>query len=138
MPSSGAKNYDEKMTSSLVGEFNRTQRERGRGGCSDGPAWNWLKQDKPKYSLYPHKSDYCDFCAQTNEEINRQRTTLNRIRQTGSSSEEDQKAIEEEIKSIEDIHKTEATLSLQHYHEATQRCSAEWKKIAEQCAQNRE
>ena len=114
MPSRGAKNYDEKMKSSLVGEFNHTQKERGRGGCSDGSTWNWLKQDKPKYSLYPHKSDYCDFCAQRNEEINQQRTTLNRIRQTGSSSEEYQKAIEE-IKILEDIlkkHKTEATLSL--------------------------
>ena len=31
MPSSGSANYEEKMASSLVGEFNRTQKERGQG-----------------------------------------------------------------------------------------------------------
>ena len=102
MPSKGATNYEEKMSSSLVGEFNRTQQEKGRGGCSDGSAWNWLKQDRPKYALYPHKSDYCDFCAHKHEEIHCQQTTLNRIRQTGSSSEENQKVIEEEIERLED------------------------------------
>ena len=134
MPSSGAANYEEKLASSLVGEFNCTQQERGRGGCSDGSAWNWLKKDKPKYTLYPHKSDYCEFCAHKHVEINRQKTTLNRIRQTGSCSEEDQKAIEEEIIRLEDLlkkHKAEATSSLKHYHEVTKRCQTQWEKIVE-------
>ena len=110
------------------------QQERGKCGCSDGSAWNWLKQDRPKHALYPHKSDYCDFCARKSEEINRQRTTLNRIRQSGSSSEEDQKAIEEEIKRLDDLHKkheADATLSLEHYHEVTKRCQTQWRKILE-------
>ena len=119
------------MATSLVGEFNRTQQERSRNGCSNGSAWNWLKQDRPKYALHPHKSDYCDFCVRKHEEINRQRTTLN---QTGSSSEEDQKAIEEEIERLEDLlknHKADATSSLKQYHEVTQQCQTQWKKIVE-------
>ena len=84
--------------------------------------------------MYPHKSDYCDFCANKHEEINRQQTTLNRIRQTGSCSEENQKAIEEEIERLEDLlkrHRAEATSALKHYHEVIERCQTQWKKIVE-------
>ena len=51
MPSQGVTNYDEKMASSFVGEFNRLQRENKQSVRSDGSAWNWLKQDKPKHAL---------------------------------------------------------------------------------------
>ena len=40
MPSHGVLHYDEKMATSFVGEFNRTQRESGVMECSNGSAWN--------------------------------------------------------------------------------------------------
>ena len=132
MPSQGVTNYDEKMASSLVGEFNRLQRENERSVCSDGSAWNWLKQDRPKHVLYPHKSDYCDFCARKHEEIRRQQTTLNRIRQSGSAEVETQKRIEENIAELQELlkkHKQEAAKSLAQYQDMTSRCQSQWKDI---------
>ena len=132
MPSHGVLHYDEKMATSFVGEFNRTQRESGKMECSNGSAWNWLKQDRPKHALYPHESDYCDFCAEKNEEIKRQQTTLNRIRQSGNASEEEQQVIESDIAEVQDNlqkHKVEATRSLENYHKMSQRCENQWKEI---------
>ena len=100
-----------------------SQRESGVMECSNGSAWNWLKQDRPKHALYPHKSDYCDFCAEKNEEIRRQQTTLNRIRQSGNASEEEQQIIESDIAEVQDNlqkHKVEPTRSLENYHEMSQ------------------
>ena len=132
MPSDGVLHYNEKMATSVVGEFNRTQRESGKMECSNGSAWNWLKQDRPKHALYPHKSDYCDFCAEKHESINRQQTTLNRIRQSGNASEEEQQVIESAIADLqEDLkqHKLEASRSLDNYHEMTKRCKMQWDQI---------
>ena len=122
MPSPGVPHFAEKVATSLVGEFNRTQRESGKMECSNGSTWNWLKQGQPKHAIYPHKFDDYDFCAAKNETLSRQRTTLNRIRQSGSASMEEQQAIESTISDLqEDLkeHKLEAARSSENYHELT-------------------
>ena len=76
-------------------------------------------------AICPHKQDYCDTCAKHNTDIHTQQTTLNRIRQSGSASVEDQLSIEAEIKRLEDSleeHRTRARLSHEHYIEQTKRC----------------
>ena len=133
MPSHGVLRYDEKMATSLVSEFNCTQRENSKMKCYNGFAWNWLKQARPKHALYPNKSDYCNFCAEKNEAIKRQQTMLNRIRQSGNSSEEEQQVIELDIAELQDDlhkHKMEATRSLENYHQMSQRCEIQWKEIS--------
>ena len=130
MPSHGVLHYDEKMATSLVGEFNRTKLENSKMESSNGSACDWLKQDRPKHALYPHKSDYCDFCTEKNEAIKRQQTMLNRIRQSGNSSDEEQQVIELDIAEVLHKHKMEATRSLENYHQMSQRCEIQWKEIA--------
>ena len=85
-------------------------------------------------AICPHKQDYCDTCAQSNTDIHTQQTTLNRIRQSGSASVEDQLSIEAEIKCLEDSleeHRTRARLSHEHYIEQTKLCEESMKKIRE-------
>ena len=81
-------------------------------------------------AICPHKQDYCDTCAQSNTDIHTQQTTLNRIRQSGSASVEDQLSIEAEIKCLEDSleeHRTRARLSHEHYIEQTKLCEESMK-----------
>ena len=67
-------------------EFNRAQCEAGKEGCSERSAFRWLKQHRPKHAICPHLTDYCDTCKELVEEMNRQRTILQRLRHSGDSS----------------------------------------------------
>ena len=84
----------------MVGEFNRVQQENDKGGCSNGSASNWLNRHRPIVAICPHKLDYCDTCAKFNEDIHANQTTLNRLKQTGSSSEEELKSLESDIQEL--------------------------------------
>ena len=59
-PKPSVPHYTERLARSVVGEFNRVQRERGRGECSNGSSHNWLKSERPKVAICPHQEDYCD------------------------------------------------------------------------------
>ena len=62
-PKSSDRNYEKKLSSSFVAEFNRVQIELGKATISDYSASVWLREERPKVAIYPHKEDYCDFCA---------------------------------------------------------------------------
>ena len=95
-PKRDVHNNSERLTRSVVGEFNRVQEERGRGKCSNGSASNWLKKHRPKVAICPHKQDYCDSCAKFDNQVHAKRTTLNRIRQSGSADRDEQQQIEKD------------------------------------------
>ena len=102
--------------------------------CSNGSASNWLNKHRPKVSICPHKQDYCDTCAKHNASIHAKRTTLNRIRQSGSASRSDQKELEDDIASLEselEDHRTKARLSHENNLELTKRCREKMSKIKE-------
>ena len=56
-PKQTVAHYEECVARSLVGEFNRVQREFGKGECSNGSSHNWLKTFRPKVSICPHQED---------------------------------------------------------------------------------
>ena len=58
MPPPNSPQYQERLSRSVIGEFNHTQRETGRGQCSNGSCHNWLKQHRPKHSISPHKDTF--------------------------------------------------------------------------------
>lgn len=108
-PTPGVARYEQRLAESLVGEFNRAQTELQKPTISNYSASTWLKKDRPKHSIYPHKLDFCDTCAKIIERQRACRTTLNRIRQSGSAEEQDQITIEAEIAELTkklEIHKT--------------------------------
>ena len=88
-PPSNCPNFQERLQRSVVSEFNRVQRESGRGECSNGSCHNWLKKYRPKHGICPHQADYCDTCAQKKTEIRAKQTTLNRLKQAAASLPED-------------------------------------------------
>lgn len=98
-PKKGVAKYEERNQQSVVGVFNQYQMEKGQTTISNYSASTWLKSERPKHSIYPHQLDYCDFCAKK-EDIRRNQTTLNRIRQTGLADEDEQKKIKAEIDRI--------------------------------------
>ena len=99
-PKDGVPRYEQHMRESLVAEFNRVQREKGRDTISNYSGSTWLKKERPKYAISPHKLDYCDTCAKVKEKIRAAQTTLSRIRQSGSASTAEQNDLETRISSL--------------------------------------
>ena len=127
-PKKDVNNFQDRCKRSVVYEFTRAQEERGKSGISNGTASNWLKKYRPKVAIRLHKLDYCDTCAKKNEEIHAKQTTINRMKQTGTSSVDIQ-ALEEEITGLRaslEEHKQTATKSHQYHKE---RCEKQWKEI---------
>ena len=100
MPKKDVSNYQERVRRSVVGEFNRVQTENGKGTCSNGSASNWLHQDRPKVAICPHKLTIATRVLNIMKKIRAQQTTLNRILQSGSASEENVESLKEESESL--------------------------------------
>ena len=93
-------NYHKKLQTSLTAEFNRIQTELGKSTVSDFSVLSWLKNERPKYAIYPHQVDYCDFCA-IRKKIQAKQQLINRLRQSGGGIEEELKQAEfEKEKSV--------------------------------------
>ena len=89
MPKKKVHHYEERLRRSVVGEFNRIQREAGLGECSNGSSHNWLKEYHPKVAICPHKADYCDTCSKQKNEINSKQTTISRLKQCQSCPDQE-------------------------------------------------
>lgn len=133
-PKKNVSNFPERCNRSVVFEFNRAQQESGKTGCSNGTAHNWLKKHRPKVAICPHKLDYCDTCAKKNELIHAKQTTINRLKQTGTSSSDVVQSLEQEVASIRaslEEHKEIATKSHKYHKEMVERCAKIWNEIKE-------
>ena len=135
-PKQSEKNFELKMSHSLLCELNRTQREQGRDTCicSERSVFRWLKEDRPKHAISPHQTDYCDRCKEMNEEISRQKTTLQRLRHTGDCESErlhEHEALMKQAEATLANHKEEAQEALEHYKFTVQQCKREWSAIVE-------
>ena len=82
-PKSGITNYEERARRSVV-EFNRSQREAGKGECSNASSHNQLKKHRPKHAVCPHQEDYCDTCAEMKTKISSQQTIIHREEAKGA------------------------------------------------------
>ena len=67
---------EERKQRSVVEELTVYKRKKGKGGCSNGSAHNWLKQFRPKVAICPHKLDYCDTCAKQSEDLRSKQTIV--------------------------------------------------------------
>ena len=133
-PAKSERNKAEKERHSLLCEFNRSQREQGREECSERSAFRWLKEDRPKHAVCPHQTDYCDRCKELQEEINRQKTILQRLRHDGDCSDErllEHESLMEQATTEKMDHRRVANEALEHYKFITQKCKADWKAITD-------
>jgi len=124
----------QKAGHSLLCEFNRSQLELDKGTCSERSAFRWLKEDRPKHAVCPHQTDYCDRCKELKEEINRQKTILQRLRHSGDCSDvrlREHEALMKQAETVLAEHKQEAQEALEYYKFVTQKCKSDWKAIIE-------
>ena len=133
VPKKSDPKYDEKLRTSLVSEFNRTQSELGKATISDFSARKWLKEERPKYAIYPHKVDYCDSCAIYKKDIQAKQQVINRLKQSSGEAEDIQQAESEkqEIEAALKKHKDEARESLACYRSMIDKCKQQWEDIKE-------
>ena len=127
-PKPHVSHYEERVSRSVVGEFNRVQEESGESGCSNGSSHNWLKAHRPKVAICPHQEDYCDTCSRRKAEIHSKQTTINRLLQSSHANPDEVKKVEEEllhIKQTLEDHRKEAQQSHQYYTEVVARCQSE-------------
>lgn len=120
------------MKTSLVAEFNRVQTENGRQTCGSTAACEWLKKHRPKVALHPSMTDYCDTCKYMKEQLSRNQAILNRLQQSGNSSEEDIRPLEEKKRKLEtelSAHREAATKSRECYNSLTENSRKEWEEI---------
>ena len=105
--------------------------EDGSPTISDFSATTWLKKERPKHAIYPHKADYCDYCAKVKATIQKQ-TSINRKLQSGSADATEIAQLEKDKKTLEDKlqkHKDVARESLQYYKDVKTKCCEQWKEI---------
>ena len=131
-PKKSEKNYLDKVQHSLLCEFNRVQEEEGRQTCSECSAFRWLKEDRPRHAVCPPRTDYCDRCKELNEEINRQKTILQRLRHTGSCSDTEllnHEHLQQEASKNLTEHKAIAQKALEHYRFTVEKCRKDWTAV---------
>ena len=131
-PKPTVSHYEELLSRSVVGEFNRVQHEQGKKEISNGSSHNWLKANRPKVTICPHQEDYCDTCLKSKSAIHAKQTTINRLLQSASATPEEIRKPEDEIKCLKqdnENHRDEAQKSQKYHIEATSQCSKEWLEI---------
>lgn len=105
---------------SLVYEFNRT-REDGKS-ISNGTAKKWLKMYRPKHTISPKKTDYCEMCVECQEQKRRHEIISMRLQQEGNGNENEireNKALAESYGLLLEEHKMDAANELEHYRQQT-------------------
>lgn len=131
-PKPSVAHYKERVARSVVGEFNRVQREQGNGECCNGSSHNWLKEFRPKVAICPHQEDYCDICSKFKNLIHSKQTTINRVQQSAQAESEDIEKLTDELKQLKadhEGHRLKAQQSHDYYTEVSGRCSEEWATI---------
>ena len=130
-PKVGVRCYQERLAQSLVGEFNRAQRESGGVTISNYSGSEWFRKQRPKHGIYPHKKDYCDTCSKIKHNIESKRMSLTRFMQSGSSTEQTQQ-LESDIIELEaelQAHREAAMKSHEYYNDSKLQCNTQWKEI---------
>ena len=138
-PRDGEKNYEEKMQSSVVFQFNKAQTEKGKQTCRNTAATDWLQKHRPKVALHPSMTDYCDTCKHFKEQLSRNQAVLNRLHQSGSATAGEIRALETTKEELEEEladHKRVATQSREYYKTAIDKCHEQWAKIEQLTQKN--
>ena len=124
--------YEYKCNHIVVHEFNRTLEGGEMGKISVGTFHSWLKQHRPYIGICPSHSDYCDQCKEFHEEIARARQIVNRLKQSGHSTEESICEQEEAMACyivLLQEHKEKVQAGLEYYKKLTSETESTYKHI---------
>ena len=132
-PSTSEKDYEKKMHTSVVGEFNRAQREMGGNKMGASTFRRHLKEHFPRVGLCPHKQDYCDTCKVLETDLSRCRFIIRKITGSGNSSKETLLPHETELATLTKTrqnHLSEAKLARKFYNDMVTRCKEQWSRLS--------
>ncbi|XP_070541662.1 uncharacterized protein [Ptychodera flava] len=118
IPKKSENNYEEKMTQSLVAVFNMQQTELDRATVGCTTAERWLHDERPRHSIHPHKSDYCNTCKELSQQISAQKTALQRMMESGNITSDERQHSQQVIDSLKCLlkeHKGKASAAQQFY-----------------------
>jgi len=132
-PSSGEADKPESWKRrSLVYEFNRTL--EGNKSISNGTAKKWLSTYRPKHAISPKKTDYCEMCAECQEQKRRHEAIAKRLQQEGNGSESEireTQALAESYGLLLEEHRMDAGFELEHYRRQTKKSRFLYNQIEE-------
>ena len=117
---------------SLVYEFNRTI--ESTKSISNGTVKKWLKTHRPKHAISPQMTDYCETCAECQEQKRRHETISIRLLQEGNGSESEireSEALAESYGLLLDEHRMDAGFELDHYRKQTKSIRSLYHNIEE-------
>jgi len=115
-----------KSSHSVLFELNRTLVEDGLSSISVGTFHCWLKEYRPNVAICPQRTDYFDTCKEYQEEVARARQIVNKLKQSGSASEE---SIREHDKNMISF-----STKLREHKESTQESLEYYRRLASECA----
>ncbi len=117
---------------SLVYEYNRTIEDNK--SISNGTAKKWLKIYRPKHTICPKKTDYCEMCVECQEQKRRHETISMRLQQEGNGNENEireNKALAESYGLLLEEHRMDAANELEHYRQQTNKSCSLYRDIQE-------
>ncbi|MCP3931955.1 MAG: hypothetical protein GY705_23010, partial [Bacteroidetes bacterium] len=117
---------------SLVYEYNRTL--EGNNSISNGTAKKWLRIYRPKHTICPKKTDYCEMCVECQEQKRRHETISMRLQQEGNGNEDEireNKALAESYGLLLEEHRMDAANELEHYRQQTNKSRSLYRYIEE-------
>jgi len=121
---------------SLLEEFNKAQRAAGKdnGTISATTLTRWLARFFPRHALCPHKSDYCDTCAEYAVQLQSAIKTLQRYRAGGTNNPAAAAEVEDTIQRLKDAraeHLQDAERERRVYREMIAEANAAWTNIVD-------
>ena len=117
---------------SLVYEFNRTLEDNN--SISNGTAKKWLRLYRPKHTICPQKTDYCEMCVECQEQKRRHETISMRLQQEGNGNEDEireNKALAESYGLLLEEHRVDAANELDHYRQQANKSRSLYHHIEE-------
>ena len=117
-PRLSEKDYNKKMKSSVVAEFNRAQSAIGHQTMGASTFRRHLQKLFPSVGICPHKEDYCDTCRSNEIKLKRSTYILRKIKESGNAKEEEVRQLEEEVA---------AKQARDFFNKMTERCKEDWK-----------
>ncbi len=99
---------------------------------SSGTLHSWMNKHRPHHTIFPHKSDYCDTCAESYKNIQEINQVLKRKQKSGNATLteiNDLKYRKHNREHTLNGHKKEALEGQEVYKESITKCDVEFKAI---------
>lgn len=128
-PRLSEKDYEKKIKSSVIAEFNRAQSAIGHHTMGTSTFRRHLQKLFPHVGICRHKEDYCDTCRSNEIQLKRSSYILRKTKESGNAKEEEVRQLEEQVGAInhdKSQHMTDAKQARDFFNKMTEHCRQDW------------